>query len=295
MKTKEKTLIPVNTVVNAPVEKVWEFWTNPRHIVEWNNASDNWHTTVAENDLQPRGRFKFRMEARDRSSGFDFTGEYIKVEQNKLIAYRLDDGRQVRILFMPETGKTRINEFFEAEREYSHAAQKYGWQSILNNFKEYVERGESTETLHFEITITAKAEKVYKTMLDKKGFIEWTSVFNPDSRYDGSWRKGSLIRFIGTNSEGKRGGMISRIRENIPDRYVSIEHLGIIRDDKEITSGPDVENLAGARENYTFSSMYDKTLLSVDVDSNEDFRRFFMDRWPKALEKLKKICEGEGS
>jgi len=139
MTTIPKTLITIEATINAPVEKVWHFWADPKHIIHWNNASDDWHTPKAENDLRVGGRFLSRMEAKDGSSGFDFTGEYHKVEQCKQIVYTLDDGRDVRILFVSNGDETTIKETFEAEHTFTIEMQQTGWQSILNNFKKYVE------------------------------------------------------------------------------------------------------------------------------------------------------------
>lgn len=135
----EKTIITVSTTVNAPVQKVWECWTKPEHIVNWNNASADWCTPRAENDLRKGGRFSYRMEACDGSMGFDFTGEYTDVEPYREIAYLLEDGRKVRILFTEESGSTGITESFEAEGMHSAELQRSGWQAIVDNFKQYVE------------------------------------------------------------------------------------------------------------------------------------------------------------
>ncbi|MDP3431896.1 MAG: SRPBCC family protein [Bacteroidota bacterium] len=151
MATFEKTVITVGAEINAPVEKVWEFWTDPKHIVHWNNASDDWHTPKAENDLRVGGKFLSRMEARDGSMGFDFVGEYAKVEPLRQIEYTLEDDRRVQISFTSEGDKTRVTETFEAEQENSMELQQSGWQSIVNNFKRYVETSGKMETLHFEI------------------------------------------------------------------------------------------------------------------------------------------------
>lgn len=151
MATLEKTAITVGAEINAPVEKVWEFWTNPKHIVHWNNASDDWHTPKAENDLRVGGKFLSRMEARDGSMGFDFIGFYSKVEPLRQIEYTLEDDRRVQISFTSEGDKTRVTETFEAEQENSMELQQSGWQSIVNNFKRYVETSGKMETLHFEI------------------------------------------------------------------------------------------------------------------------------------------------
>ena len=86
------TVITIEATVNAPIEKVWNYWTSPEHITQWNAASDDWHTTKAENDLQAGGKFSSRMEAKDGSFGFDFAGVYTKVEEHKIIEYAMSDG-----------------------------------------------------------------------------------------------------------------------------------------------------------------------------------------------------------
>jgi uncharacterized protein YndB with AHSA1/START domain len=138
----EGTILPAITVtalVNVPVEKVWAYWSEPAHITQWNNASDDWHTPVAENDLRTGGSFRSRMEAKDGSFGFDFRGVYDEVITNQLIAYTMEDGRKVRISFSAEGETTQIKEKFEAETENSLELQRDGWQAILNNFKKYAE------------------------------------------------------------------------------------------------------------------------------------------------------------
>lgn len=283
--------ISVEALVNAPVDKVWDYWTTPTHIVFWNNASDDWHTPKATNDLKVGGKFSYRMEAKDGSAGFDFDGIYEEIVPHQLIVYRLSDGRKVEIKFSGSENETHIIETFIAENENPIKEQKSGWQAILNNFKKYVEGQENSEVLHFEITINAAVEKVYQTMIDEKHYATWTSEFNPTSHYKGSWEKGAKILFLGSDGEGNVGGMVSRIKENIPNKFLSIEHLGIVQGTKEITEGPEVEGWAGALENYSFQAVGNQTLLSVDMDSNEAFKSYFMETWPKALQKLKGICE----
>ena len=139
METTEKITITVATTVNIPVAKVWEFWTNPKHIINWNNASDDWHTPRSENDLRVCGKFMSRMEARDGSIGFDFIGVYDEVKTNKLIAYTIVDGRKVKIIFEDLGDETKVTETFEAENENPVEVQRGGWQAILNNFKKYTE------------------------------------------------------------------------------------------------------------------------------------------------------------
>jgi uncharacterized protein YndB with AHSA1/START domain len=138
MENQSKTITVQNTV-KAPVEKVWKFWTLPEHITKWSNASEDWHTPFAENDLRNGGKFISRMEAKDGSFGFDFGGVYDEVKTNEVIAYTLGDGRKVKINFSTEGDETKVVETFEAENTNPVEMQRGGWQAILDNFKKYTE------------------------------------------------------------------------------------------------------------------------------------------------------------
>lgn len=134
------TQITIVTDIDAPVDHVWKLWNEPAHIVRWNHASDDWHTTEAENDLTVGGAFRSRMEAKDGSFGFDFGGVYETIEPHQLIQYRMEDGRQVRIEFVPNGERTSVTEVFDAETENPVDMQQAGWQAILDNFKRYAEQ-----------------------------------------------------------------------------------------------------------------------------------------------------------
>ncbi|MBA2328132.1 MAG: SRPBCC domain-containing protein [Flavisolibacter sp.] len=142
MNTGEKTSITISTTVNAPVKTVWDYFSNPDHITKWNFASDDWHSPKAENDLRAGGKFSSRMEAKDGSFGFDFSGVYDEVKPHELIAYTLEDGRKVNVSFEESGSGTTIVETFESETTHSYEMQRDGWQAILNNFKKYVEASE---------------------------------------------------------------------------------------------------------------------------------------------------------
>lgn len=291
MATSEKTLITVKTIVNAPVEKVWKLWTEPNDIMNWNNANDDWHTPEAENDLRPGGKFRYKMAAKDGSFAFDFEGIYDEVKTNRLIEYTIADGRKVKIIFEDQADGTKVTESFEAEDSHTIEMQQEGWQSILNNFRKYAETKTDFEKLHYEIEINASPEKVYHCMLDEQKYREWTAPFCPTSYYEGSWEKGSKILFIGTDEKGEKGGMVSRIKENIPQKFVSIEHLGMYKNGKEITDNEEVGSFAGGLENYAFEDLNGKTLLKVDSDTTQEFKAYLSETWPDALKKLKDICE----
>lgn len=139
MKDENKQTITVKTIINAPVEKVWEYWTEPEHIKKWNNASEDWHTTFAENDLRVGGKFLSRMEAKDGSVGFDFWGIYDEVKLYEAIEYTLGDERKVKIIFEVKEKCTEVTESFDAESTNSIEMQQAGWQAILDNYKKYTE------------------------------------------------------------------------------------------------------------------------------------------------------------
>ncbi|MEH7484781.1 SRPBCC family protein [Neobacillus drentensis] len=140
MTTGNNEKITVKATVHAPVEKVWEYWTEPKHITKWNNASEDWHTPIAENDLTVGGKFLTRMEAKDGSFGFDFGGIYDEVKLNEVISYTMGDGRKVNITFNGQGNETQVIETFDAETTNPIEMQQAGWQSILDNFKKYSEQ-----------------------------------------------------------------------------------------------------------------------------------------------------------
>ena len=131
--------ITVQSVVKAPIEKVWEFWMKPEHIVNWAFASDDWEAPAAVNDLRVGGKFKTTMAARDKSMSFDFTGVYTNVKEHELIEYDIDDGRHVKLEFTESPEGVKITETFEPENENPEKMQRSGWQAILDNFKKYAE------------------------------------------------------------------------------------------------------------------------------------------------------------
>lgn len=139
METATRTVITVQNTVNAPVSKVWEYWTKPEHITKWNSASDEWHTPWARNDLRTGGNFSARMEAKDGSFGFEFGGVYDEVRDNEYIAYTMGDGRKVEVTFTAEGNATKVVESFDAESQNPEEMQRGGWQAILDNFKKYTE------------------------------------------------------------------------------------------------------------------------------------------------------------
>jgi hypothetical protein len=148
------------------------------------------------------------------------------------------------------------------------------------------------EKLHFSIDVNAPKQKVWNTMLQDSTYREWTRVFNPKgSWYEGDWKPGSTIRFFGPDDHGRLMGLVSRINENRPYEYVSIEHLGFINNGKEDTTSDEVRKWRPAFENYALSEKNGVTQVAVEMDAQEDHKQMFEEQWPKALQELKRLAE----
>jgi uncharacterized protein YndB with AHSA1/START domain len=132
--------ITVETLVRANLDSVWDAWNNPDDINHWNAASDDWHTTRSTVDLREGGKFSARMEARDGSAGFDFEGTYTRIVPQRVIEYRMEDGREVTVQFSENADGVLVRETFDAETENDPELQREGWQAILDNFARHVER-----------------------------------------------------------------------------------------------------------------------------------------------------------
>ena len=130
--------ITVETTVAAPVEKVWQAWTTPDDIKQWNAASDDWHTTAASVDLRAGGAFSSRMEAKDGSFGFDFAGTYTAVVPHERIEFTFGD-RTAVVEFIPTDGGVRVRETFDADTTHPPEVQRQGWQAILDRFARHAE------------------------------------------------------------------------------------------------------------------------------------------------------------
>ncbi len=135
--------ITIETTIDATLDEVWNAWVEPRHIVKWNFATDDWHCPAAEIDLRPGGSFRYRMEARDGSMGFDFEGVFSAIEPQREIRYALGDERDVMVGFSASNDGVHVIESFTAEDELGAEQQRHGWQCILDNFKLHVEGGDS--------------------------------------------------------------------------------------------------------------------------------------------------------
>lgn len=145
------------------------------------------------------------------------------------------------------------------------------------------------EKQKFQVAIDAPREKVWDVLWGDDTYREWTSVFSEGSRAETDWKEGSKVLFL----DGKGDGMVSMIAKKIPDSYMSIKHVGTIVQGKEDLNSKEVESWSGAEENYTLKTVDGKTELTVDMDITDEFKEYFNDTWPKALDKLKALSENK--
>ena len=148
------------------------------------------------------------------------------------------------------------------------------------------------QNLHFLATINAPKEKVWHVMLDDATYQEWTRVFSPGGHYKGDWTKGSKMLFLGPDPvTGKEGGMVSEIAENKPFEYLSIKHIGIMKNGVEDTTGEEARKWTPAFENYTLTEKDGSTEVVVDIETADELAEDFSAMWPEALKKVKEISE----
>jgi uncharacterized protein YndB with AHSA1/START domain len=131
--------ISVETTINAPLDKVWLAYITPADILQWNAASEDWHTTQSSVEFREGGEFSSHMEAKDGSVGFDFAGTYTKIIPHERIEYAFGD-RSAAVDFVSGKQGVTVRVTFDAEAEHSEDQQRQGWQSILNNFAKHVEK-----------------------------------------------------------------------------------------------------------------------------------------------------------
>lgn len=143
------------------------------------------------------------------------------------------------------------------------------------------------QKLSFKIMINAPREKVWSILWDDATYRQWTTAFSETSYAVTDWKKGSKVLFL----DGEGSGMVSRIAENIPNEYMSIEHLGEVKDGVEDTDSDKVKAWAGSHENYTLKATGNGTELHIDMDITEEFKEMFEKMWPKALDKVKQLAE----
>lgn len=145
------------------------------------------------------------------------------------------------------------------------------------------------ERLHFSVDINASKEKVWDTLWAKGKYEAWTAVFSEGSTVETDWKEGSKVLF----TDGKGSGMVSKISANKPNEYMSFTHLGEMKDGVEDTTSEKVKQWQGCTESYTLTESNGGTKLEVDMDITADFKDYFENTWPKAIETIKTLAEAK--
>ena len=144
------------------------------------------------------------------------------------------------------------------------------------------------EKIHFSTNIDASNKKVWDVLWDDNSYREWTSVFAEGSyAKTDNWKEGSKVLFLSPGGDG----MVSRVAANKPNKFMSFEHLGVVKKGIEDTESEEVKGWAGAKESYTLIEDNGKTKLEVDLDSTDEFKDYFLKTFPLALEKVKDLAE----
>lgn len=287
MTTTEKQTITIQASINAPVEKVWQLWTEPRHITQWSSPSPEWHTPRAESDFRKGGKFVSRMEAVDGSMGFDFGGEFDEIKTHELIGYTIGDGRKVVTTFESNGDTTEVTQTFEPESENSLEMQRGGWQAILDSFKRYAEYANIYVPQYFSRVINAPKKKVWDIMLNEETYKVWSGAAWPESFYEGVWKEGELLGFF--NPE--RSGTKVKLLKHRPYEFTLAEHVAVYDKGVEDTQSAVAKSWVGSRETYTFTEKDGKTTLDVVLYMTPEWQKIFATDWPKAIDKLKELCE----
>ncbi len=219
--------ITVEARIQAPVEKVWQIWTEPRHITRWCAASDDWHTPRAENDPRTGGRFAQRMEAKDGSFGFEFEGVYDAAIPNELLEYSLGDGRKVKIVFTSDGEETTVTETFDAETENPVEMQRGGWQAILDHFKTYAEwTAHPQRELVGSRVIDAPIALVWQAWTDPKHLAKWWGPNGFSNTFsDFEFREHGPSRFVMHGPDGANYDNELAYVEIVPHRKIVLDHV----------------------------------------------------------------------
>lgn len=247
-------MITVKTTVDASPETTWALYTNPVHVRQWNNASEDWITPIAENDLRKGGKLKYRMEAKDGSTGFDFEGTFDKVEPFEALDYTIADGRHVMVRFQPSGKYTTVQVSFEAESVHSRELQEQGWQAILVNFRRFVSYTNEFKPIQFAIKIQSPKQHVWTQMTAPDTYREWAGAAWPGSYFEGKWIEGSTISFFDKNRSGTKSILVL----HRPFDVSIAEHVACYDNGAEVADSDQARSWVGSKECYYFKEQMAK-------------------------------------
>ena len=307
--------ITVTTNINATPEQCYRAYLNLEDNKRWNTAGFGWSVGFVNIDPRVGGRWEAQYMNSDGVNNFVFGGTYTEIVPFEKISYVMNESiadiketdRRGEVLFQEnpvvtektprqsatatphEGNSTKVTIIFDAEEQNSLEQQQFGWQSILNNFKTFVERkvNPNNVALTKSIIINVPKEKVWNAIVDKENYKLWTTPFCEGSYYEGEMKYDSKIRFMSP----AKGGLSSVVKVCIPFFQISFEHLGFIKDGVEELNNPEFGGWKGARETYTLNEINGVTTLDIYQEMTVNEPEFFDKSWDKALAIIKQIAE----
>lgn len=301
-KNESEATMVVTAEFLAPKAWVWEGWSKAGLLDRWWGPKP-YDAITQSLDFVPGGKWRYYMQGPEGDKHFGMTEYQELTEGESIIAHDVfcDEngtviesipGTDWNIRFTEENGVTTMVhtttfESPEAMTQYLAMGAEEGFVTCLKQLDVMLAKkpSPSLKQLRFEIEIAAPVEQVWQTMLEKETYEQWTAAFTEGSTYEGSWEEGGEIKFLDPNGEG----MIGRIAVNRPNEFLSIAHFGLV------TGGETKDETAAwggiAHENYSFESVAGATKLIIDTDMQEEYVAMFQEMWPRALEKLKAVCE----
>ncbi len=275
--------ITIQTIVSADKKKVWDYYTEPKHIVNWNFASDNWCCPGAENDLRIGGKYKARMEAKDKSVGFDFEAVYNEIVEGEKFTYTMEDGREVNGSFEDLDGKTKVTIIFDAEKENSEEMQKDGWQSILNQFKSYVEKQQKEIIAKASVNVDASPSQVWEALTNSERVKQY--MFGAE--VISTWKEGTPIKWKG-EWKGKTFEDKGKILKIESEQLLKYTHFSPLTGKEDKTENYHTVTIRlNAEDNQT------NITLTQEGNGTEQEKEHSEKNWQMMLENLKKIVENE--
>jgi uncharacterized protein YndB with AHSA1/START domain len=284
------SIISIEVFFEVSKEKVWEAITNT-------DAMKVWYFDIANFNLNIGTKFSFYEGGKKE---YLHEGEVLKVEVNKLFQHtwlhpEQSKGSSVVTWKIDEVeGKTKVTlthegveNFADAGPNFTIANYEMGWNALVKtNLRNYLY---NIKNLIFTQEINASAETVWNLMWDKKVYIDWTSPFCEGSYYTGEIELGSRIHFMTPSGQGMYGDVFYLI----PNKFIIFKHIGNVLNFNEMPLDAETEKWTGSFEAYKLDEVDGKTTLIVEVDCVEQYVNYMNEKFPFALQELKKIAENK--
>ncbi len=279
-------VIEIEVLIKNSLDKVWEYWTGQPFISQWYSASDDWWTPWVNQNFQVDQGFVYRMEARDGSMGFDFSGVFTEIVDHEKIVYVLEDGRKVLTTFEERDGRILLKQAFDAEDQNSAQMQKDGWQAILNHFKSFCE-GDQIE-MSFRTVLGTNPNRVWEYLTLPRLYEEWAIAFSEQPKFVGQWVEGGTIDFI----DFQEGGTRVQLDKVKPFEKLYMTHIAMIDGQAGIVEDhPEAPTWVGTKENYDLELVGKETILTIHIMCHPKYVDYLRNSWEKAVKLMTHVIK----